>query len=127
MKQDFEKDDIEDDEQDRHIPEITMMIAMIHEIFNLIIKRNSIAPSSWKKIQRTTGRSVVFHNFTLSSPQQERERDKSRELQADLWSSTTLHSLLHNAPDSTPSSIGISVQKNIPSNGPLYDEQTHFS
>ena len=44
---------------------------MIHEIFDLIIKQNSMAPSSWKQlrketrqIQRTTGRSVVFHNFT---------------------------------------------------------------
>ena len=74
-------DDIEDDEQDRHILEYTrkeLMIAidsltkgtsadsngikaehiqgadeetitMIHEIFNLIIKNNSMAPNSWRK------------------------------------------------------------------------------
>ena len=106
---DHADDDIEDDEKDIHNPRIhhertddcnrqsqkrrnqqtaedikgadEKATIMIHEIFNMIIKHNSMAPSSWKsydhsdvqerrrQIQRTAGRSVVFHNFTNSSSQ----------------------------------------------------------
>ena len=83
----------EDNEQDRHVPEFTVKekgksavskgikaedlkgadkdtTKMTHEIFNMIMK-NSISPSSWKKVMVTviyktkkiTGRSVPFHNF----------------------------------------------------------------
>ena len=89
---DHADDDIEDDEQDRHILEPNrkeLMIAlnslkkrktadskgikaadpetitMVHEIFNMIIKRNSMVPNSWKKAMIT----VIYL--------QGRKRDKS--------------------------------------------------
>ena len=94
---DHADDDVEDDEQERHIPEFTrkeLMIAidglkrkladskgikaddingvdeetktMRHEIFNLIMKQNSMAPNS---------RKTSYNHSDL----QERRRDKSRE------------------------------------------------
>ena len=89
--------------------ELTNKQKMIHQIFNLIIKQNSMAPKSWKShdhsdLQETGGDKsrVVFRNSTNSSP----------------------HCI---TTDSTPSTISVPVsRRGRVHNGPLYDVQTHF-
>ena len=56
---------------------------------------------------------------------QERRRCKSREPQADLLSSTTLQTLLHDAMQMAKRRVD--RQKDIPNNGPPYDVQTQKS